>query len=341
MNNCTKNKLNHQELNLASSSSVGLASQSHLIATGTEGPIRQASVVPNPYALQDGNTVYLLERAIDGSLARIGPKEVKPMENYHQVKGMEGTRKGIPTKPTISRASRRRLLRLCARMDRSIDQNQVLFLTLTYGSDKKALSWTWTDYKRHLNNFNNRLRRKFGQTFFGLWRIEWQKRGVGHFHMVIMFVNGFKAYIDKDWLAESWNEITEGDQKHLAAGTSIERARSWKNTTGYFSKTMAYIGKDEAVPKALLNKGLGRHWGYINKDLLKTFIKIKTFSISRKTFFKMRRVFLTYLKKRKEQKKLYDHSWWRVFKDRLCKYDMTMTVFMEDALTQRLLKAVS
>ena len=65
--------------------------------------------------------------------------------------------------------------------------------------------------------------------------------------MVIMFVDGFKAYIDKDWLAKSWNEITEGNQDHLAAGTSVERARSWKHTGGYFSKTMAYIGKDEAI----------------------------------------------------------------------------------------------
>ncbi len=346
MNNCTKNQSNHQEpIALAPSSSVGLSSQSHLSKTASISPIRQASVVPNPHTLQDGDTVYLLETAVGGSLARLAPTKVKSMENHHHFVGMEGTRKGIPTKPTISRASRRRLLRLCARLNRSkIDENSTLFVTLTYGSDKKALSWNWTDYKRHLNNFNTRLRRKFGNTFFGIWRVEWQKRGVGHFHMVIMFVDGFKAYIDKDWLAKSWNEITEGNQDHLAAGTSVERARSWKHTGGYFSKTMAYIGKDEAVPKALLNKGLGRHWGYINKDLLNRYINIKTDSITNKTFFKLKRIFYNYLKRQAEQKKKgikYDHSHWKMFKHRLSKNDMMLNIHMEYAQAQRLLSFVS
>ena len=74
------------------------------------------------------------------------------------------------------------------------------------------------------------------------------------------------------------------------------RAKDWKSTQSYFSKTMAYIGKDETVPANLLDKKLGRHWGYINKKVLDSYIKSKTSKITQETFVKLRDYFLGHIK---------------------------------------------
>ena len=341
---------------MTSTSSVGL-STAHI----SNGCLQEASESTSPSQLQSGDKVYLLQRAINGSLAQIGVSDVEPDRVYHKgielievydedgnliIREKEKTRhhKRGKVSATISPASRRRLLRLCASFDKAtIDQKQVLFATLTYGSDDRALSWTWEDYKRHLNNFLTQLRKKYGKTFFGIWRVEWQKRGVGHFHLVLMFVNGFKAYIDKNWLAETWNQVTGGNQDHLKAGTSIERAKNWKETSKYFSKTMAYMAKEtdaEIFTSELADKQLGRHWGYINRDILKNHINIKTSGISRQTFSQLRRVFLKYLKRCKERRGTFNARWWQVFKRRICEHDFNLSVFIEDRVVQRLVEVI-
>jgi len=291
-----------------------------------------------------GKRHYKMRLATNGSLAEIGSFSVdwdfdKPTQSKRDQQG--GGRRG-KVKATISRQSRRRLLSKCASFDRStIDDKQVLFATLTYGSDKKALAWSWSDYKRHLNHFLTVLRQKFDKKVFGLWRIEWQKRGVGHFHLVLMFVDGFKAYIDKDWLASTWNRITEGDYKHLQAGTSIERAKNWKSTQSYFSKTMAYIGKDETVPANLLDKKLGRHWGYINKKVLDNHIKLKTSKITQETFVKLRDYFLDHIKQIAKESGRYNEKAWSSFSDGVCRFNQKMSIFMDTNKIKNMLAIVS
>ena len=87
-----------------------------------------------------GKRHYKMRLATNGSLAEIGSFSVdwdfdKPTQSKRDQQG--GGRRG-KVKATISRQSRRRLLSKCASFDRStIDDKQVLFATLTYGSDKK------------------------------------------------------------------------------------------------------------------------------------------------------------------------------------------------------------
>jgi hypothetical protein len=96
----------------------------------------------------------------------------------------------------------------------------------------------------------------------------------------------------------------------------------------------------EIFTSELADKQLGRHWGYINRDILKNHINIKTSGISRQTFSQLRRVFLKYLKRCKERRGTFNARWWQVFKRRICEHDFNLSVFIEDRVVQRLVEVI-
>jgi len=81
---------------------------------------------------------------------------------------------------SFSHKSRRRLMETVA----SVDRRAVavpLFVTLTYPS---SFPTDYTVYKKHLDTFLKRLRRAFPNVW-AIWRLEFQKRGAPHFHILI------------------------------------------------------------------------------------------------------------------------------------------------------------
>ncbi len=150
----------------------------------------------------------------------------------------------------FTRASRRRLMRLCQSIDQTrLEQPLPLFLTLTYGRDFP------TDpvvYKRHLDTFSKALRRKFPRCF-AIWRLEFQKRGAPHYHLLVFNV----GYLDHHWLAATWTRIVSGDADHLRAGTEVRRVVSWKRVIRYASKYIAKISD----PEVEIPAHVGRWWG--------------------------------------------------------------------------------
>lgn len=148
----------------------------------------------------------------------------------------------------FSRKARQRFLLLVASFRRDA---LPLFVTLTYPE-----SWPdeWQNWKDDLDTFvkNHVLRKWPGASV--VWKLEPQKRGAPHFHLIVWGV----LYMSKEWLAQTWFEVVgSGDPKHLAAGTSVNRARSFRKVMCYAGKK--YLGKDVTLPPGW--DYVGRFWG--------------------------------------------------------------------------------
>jgi hypothetical protein len=167
--------------------------------------------------------------------------------------GMSANRQaggGVRGLATFSQNSRRRLMRKIAEMKRG---NRPVFVTLTY---PKEYSENYQDWKRDLDTFGKRFMRRFPKGAY-IWKLEFQKRGAPHYHLLVWGVK----YADLlEWVSSNWfHTVGSNDQKHLLAGTRVEKIRSYKGVMAYASK---YMTKEE-------NKaGVGRFWGVIGRSNL-------------------------------------------------------------------------
>lgn len=134
------------------------------------------------------------------------------------------------------------------------------FLTLTYPS---VWSDDWKVWKRDLKVWRDRLVRQFPQVAGGVWRVEFQRRGAPHFHLIIWCTDELLIEPFKTWLSRSWYEVVaSGDTKHLRAGTQVRRLDGRRAIRIYVSK---YVAK---VPDGLQPDGWGRNWGFFGKENL-------------------------------------------------------------------------
>lgn len=151
----------------------------------------------------------------------------------HLLKASDTTRKEAKNKvggvrgvvDGMSRASRRRLLRLMATLE--VESQRVVFVTLTYHgfpSHKRS--------KQNLKAFFMRVTRKFPQAS-GVWRLEQQQRGSIHFH--ILFFN--LPYWKYDDLQKAWTEITGED----ISGIDIGLVNDHKHAMLYVGKYIAKV----------------------------------------------------------------------------------------------------
>ena len=157
---------------------------------------------------------------------------------------------------SFSKASRWRMMQKIAKV-----RNAVLphFLTLTYPGDYSHDSAEW---KRDLDTFFKRLRRMFPGAA-AVWKLEPQKRGAPHFHLLVW---GVKRWFLDVWAKEAWYEVVGSDDaRHLVHGTKTEEIRTWRGVKSYVSK---YLGK---MPDTTEVEGWdypGRWWGVFAADNL-------------------------------------------------------------------------
>jgi len=156
----------------------------------------------------------------------------------------------------FTRASRRRLLDLVSRLD-ARRCKQGLFVTLTWpGSwtaEKGGDSRVW---KRHLDVFLHRLRR-LHPACWGIWRLEPQRRGAPHYHLLL-----WGAEITREWLSRAWWEVVgSGEETHLRAGTQVQVMRSHRGALAYASKYLAKLPADVGWQRP------GRWWGVHQRKL--------------------------------------------------------------------------
>ena len=151
--------------------------------------------------------------------------------------------------------SRKRFLVFVASLSRHV---MPLFVTLTYPE-----SWPgeWQHWKEHLNRWWNHCVERKWKCAASVWKLEPQERGAPHFHLMIWGI----PFMPHEWLAQSWYEIVgSNDPRHLKAGTSVERVRSYKGVMSYCGKK--YLGKEVRMPKGWEN--VGRFWGVMGRKHL-------------------------------------------------------------------------
>lgn len=161
----------------------------------------------------------------------------------------------------FSRSSRRRLIRALARV--RTENRYSYFVTLTYPG---AYSPDWERWKRDLKVWRQRLmRNKLWRDILlgGVWRVEFQKRGAPHFHLIIwtsqpldLSVPRSPRYVFsksgkrrtarrpsfKEWLSESWYVVVNsGDLRHYRAGTQVKALDSRRSIRLYVSKYVAKV----------------------------------------------------------------------------------------------------
>jgi len=281
-----ENVVENQEVSsdVASNASIGL-SVGH--TTKTSNVFRHNSEHSDP------KEKFYIEYAEGGSATRIKKETISWAKSGIEKINIRGKITGF------SRKARNRLLWLLASLDKAqINPKEILFATLTYpgkfviekGREIPVEDIDGKLYKKHLNHFITLLRQKHPNVF-GVIRFEWQQRGVGHYHLCLFGLR----YLCRNWVAETWNRIVGGDDDHLQAGTQVESARSWGATTQYFSKTMAYCGKesdeilDKETGEMVHMRSIGKHWSYLNMKRMKDFIQFRVKELGRKEFFAMRR----------------------------------------------------
>lgn len=137
-----------------------------------------------------------------------------------------------------------------------LSQYPSIFITLTYPRFYPADSQEW---KRHLDNFFRDVRRKFPQAWF-FWKLEPQKRGAPHFHLIGDLGSEIKIHIFRNYLAQLWFRIVDSkDTKHLNAGTQADYiSDSIGKMRAYVCK---YVGKADAECSFPEWSEPGRFWG--------------------------------------------------------------------------------
>lgn len=213
----------------------------------------------------------------------------------------------------FSRRSRQRMMEAGAKL---LSKVLPVMLTVTYGREWPSEPEVW---KQHLNSLWKRIERKF-KGVSGMWKLEPQKRGAPHFHLLVWG----ESRIDWQWLAVAWAEIIHGVELpgdypvapfavgakwfrqwaealdvgaevklSLAAGVRAEAVRSKRGVKAYLSKK--YMGKEVELPGDWKNPG--RMWGIKGRACLPRAERVR-WEISKGAAFKLRRLIRRSLNRR-------------------------------------------
>ena len=272
-------------------------------------------------------TEYYMELYEGACLTRLKSTVIDPLDNHTDSEWGGGIKTNITT---FTHKSRLNLIdQLSMINQKRIPATSVWFLTLTLDG---GISKNY-ECKKYLNNFLTQMRSKYeGKKWFYCWKLEFQKRGVAHFHICLFGLKRVHHY----WIRKTWSRITIGKKdfdrvygssknksevfKKLVM-TDLQRSKGWGETQQYFSKTLGYVSKCDDEQKVLIKKynsfrPIGRFWGIGNKDIYKSFIDRRTVKMTKVEFYKLRRTFIKCLKSRwlKKHGDNFDWNMWKKYK---------------------------
>ena len=150
-------------------------------------------------------------------------------------------------------------------------------LTLTYPGDWLTVAPTGRAVKDHLKALRKRYERAWGESLRCVWKLEFQRRGAPHVHMLMVPPHGTADELPfREWVSRAWADIVahpdlEEYQRHLRAGTGVDyaeglRASDPKRVAVYFLKHSTFRDKEyqHLVPVEWQEPGSGpgRFWGY-------------------------------------------------------------------------------
>ncbi|MEM9656353.1 MAG: hypothetical protein AAGA65_30015, partial [Actinomycetota bacterium] len=138
-----------------------------------------------------------------------------------------------PTREPItefSRKSRTRLIRRCLSIpwgDYVGPGERIHVVTLTAPADHLDVFKDHRDGYRALRAFQDRLRHATGEKARGFWKLEFQRRGAPHWHLILITPRQISGQRFSTWLSQAWYEsVGSGAESHLRAGTSVDIEQS-------------------------------------------------------------------------------------------------------------------
>jgi len=201
--------------------------------------------------------------------------------------GIRGAVKGL------SSGSRKRMMDFFNRLPVE-HRARALFVTLTYPGE---YSGEWKDWKRDLDAFVKRLQRKWPQSAL-VWKMEFQRRGAPHFHLVVWRVK----HMSKTWLSDAWyNTVKSNDERHRVAGTQVKEVWGGEQALFYLVK---YISKKD---DAIIQDGTGRVWGVRGRKNLTVICRNE--SLNSCVFYEVRRVLRAWLERKLGRRIFWARRW--------------------------------
>ncbi|MBA7579954.1 hypothetical protein ES708_21837 [subsurface metagenome] len=154
----------------------------------------------------------------------------------------------------FSKKSRFRLFSTLAKIKTDLPVKPI-FVSLTYHHGHRLII---DDKKTHLHHFLVRLRLYDPYVQF-IWRMELQKRGAPHFHLIIfpgLLPEHFYKSDYKRIISLLWHEIADPHSMvHKEYGCKSITINSYREACIYLSK---YVAK---LPESEDDKPIGKHWG--------------------------------------------------------------------------------
>ena len=149
-------------------------------------------------------------------------------------------------------------------MDRTaLDAGRVRLVTLTYPGESQECGKSYITpraSKVHLTAILKRFRRAFGGCA-AIWKLEPQKRGAPHYHLLVFMPANFDLDAERIWWAENWYEVVDSkDYRHRLAGTAVEKIREWNGVTAYAAKYLCKPAKADGWEHP------GRWWGVLARQ---------------------------------------------------------------------------
>lgn len=213
--------------------------------------------------------------------------------------GKRGSVKGL------SGAARRRMRKAAARVPKDKKPN---FFTTTYQGEIG-----FDECKRHLDSWGKRMLYYFPLCFI-IWRIELQKRGVPHFHMLIY---GGPQILNKkgankevfEWMRKQWCEVTGQTGVALEASTRYEAIKSMRGVHRYLTKYLTKVGEEnEKIP--------GRQWGIIGRARYGKVVEggVRICRVTAEKWYEIKKRIIVYLVRQTGSEHFHYPPWWtRIF----------------------------
>ncbi|HET6215336.1 MAG TPA: hypothetical protein VFE14_20895 [Micromonosporaceae bacterium] len=254
---------------------------------GHEGPRARVTIAPGAVGVQRRDLARR-ERTAERELRR---RDARVDELAAELDRTGEFTDRPPTRAEItgwSRKSRANMVRAFCEIDYRPMLSGVrnpAMVTLTYPGDWQTVAPNGAAVKAQLQELRHRYRRAWGTDLVAIWKMEFQRRGAPHFHLLMSPPHGTAhtraaaagaGLPFREWLSVVWADIVDHPDpqeylKHLAAGTGIDFAEGAKavdprRVSIYFCKHGSYSAKEyqHIVPMQWREpgEGPGRFWGY-------------------------------------------------------------------------------
>lgn len=170
----------------------------------------------------------------------------------------------------FSAASRRRLIKFMSRLETRGVRATFLTLTLAEPIHPRAAKVMLKAYMRHY--------RSLYPSMSGVWRMEFQERGVVHFHLILFRF----PYVPQAVLQSEWQRVT----KEPLSIVHVKLLRGYNAVKNYVSKYVAKYTPDAAFPSLdtvpywngkQQQLSIGRFWGWVNFASLPLGVVMETY----------------------------------------------------------------